>query len=142
MGRIKRLSITFTIIVLTAVLSIRLASLFAAPNNDGLSVIDLFSEKQEVDGASILGASDENSILGADGASISETGGASILQANGASDGASNIQTNKASDGAFQHNGAFSEDELLAVNSGAEDDNDTLPKVNLEMLEAQKATRL
>ena len=91
MGRIKRLSITFTIIVLTAVLSIRLASLFAAPNNDGLSVIDLFSEKREVDGASILGASDENSILGADGASISETDGASILQANGASDQGGNF---------------------------------------------------
>ena len=67
MGRIKRLSITFTIIVLTAVLSIRLASLFAAPNNDGFSVIDLFSEKQEVDGASNLGAPDGNLILQADG---------------------------------------------------------------------------
>lgn len=150
MGRIKRLSITFTIIVLTAVLSIRLASLFAAPNNDGFSVIDLFSEKREVDGASILGASDENSILGADGASISETDGASILQANGASDQGGNFfqegadvlenqyKTNIAPDGAYQQNGAFAEDELLAMNLMAEEENDSLPVVNEEMLEAQK----
>ncbi|MCI7729436.1 MAG: hypothetical protein MSH47_07150, partial [Bacteroidales bacterium] len=72
MGRIKRLSITFTIIVLTAVLSIRLASLFAAPNNDGLSVIDLFSEKREVDGASILGASDKDGIFFQEGANVLE----------------------------------------------------------------------
>ena len=38
MGKVKRLSITFIIIVLTAVLSIRLASLFASPNS-GLKAV-------------------------------------------------------------------------------------------------------